>query len=46
MASIILQDKAEIDNDGIVRFETLGVSIVLSSLQLEYYLDQPFGINA
>ena len=46
MATIILQDKAAIDNDGKVKFENLGISMALSNLQLEYFLDQPFGINS
>ena len=45
VASLILQDKATIDDDGLVKFEKLGISIAESNLKLEYYLDKPFGIN-
>lgn len=45
-ASLILQTEAFIGNDGIALFEKLGVNIAMSSLQLEYYLDKPVGVNA
>ena len=45
MASIILQDRAAIGDDGFVRFTTLGISIAVSNLNLEYYLEKPFGVN-
>ena len=44
--TLILQDRAIIDNDGMVKFETLGISIASPSINLEYYLDIPIGINA
>ena len=45
-ASIILQDKAAIGDDGTVTFENLGVSMAMSDFSFEYYLDHPVGVNA
>ena len=45
-ASIILQDKAAIGDDGTVTFENLGVSTAMSDFSFEYYLDHPVGVNA
>ena len=45
-ASIILQNEAYVGNDGLAKFQTLGVNIAMSSLQIEYYLDRPVGVNA
>ncbi len=45
-ASIISQSEAFVGSDGIVRFQTLGVNIPMSSFQIEYYLDIPIGVNS
>ena len=45
-ASLILQTEAFIGDDGVAKFQTLGVNMAMSSLQIEYFLDRPVGVNA
>ena len=43
---IILQNEAIVDSDGKAIFNTLGLSKAVSNIQLEYYIEKPFGINS
>ena len=40
-----MQSVAYVGNDGLAKFQTLGVNMALSSLQIEDYLDKPVGVN-
>ena len=40
-----MQSEAYIGNDGVAKFQTLGVNMAISSLQIEYFLDAPMGVN-